>query len=266
MSSVSPALSWFGSSKSRPLRLLLGFGLTLGLLLYCLSPLYSFGDYGAVIRFADTRSWLGIESFSDVLSNIGFIFIGFWGIAVSLKGLHSQIQIDRTHDWALALMLFISIFLTGLGSGYFHLNPSNQTLIWDRLPMVMGFSALVGLLVSDRFTRATGRAAFFAMILMGAASIFFWIESQSATSYSVLQAATILICLGLPIFFPVGRIPNRAIYLAVGTYAIAKIFELGDALIFQATGLVGGHALKHLMAALAMLFILKGLNQKEVRS
>jgi len=29
------------------------------------------------------------------------------------------------------------VFLTGIGSSYYHLHPDNRTLVWDRLPMIL---------------------------------------------------------------------------------------------------------------------------------
>jgi hypothetical protein len=43
-------------------------------------------------------------------------------------------------------------------------------------------------------------------------------------------------------------------------YALAKLFELGDVTIFEATGhIVSGHTLKHLAAALAAWPVIRAL-------
>jgi hypothetical protein len=38
------------------------------------------------------------------------------------------------------LALFLGIFLTGFGSSYYHWNPNDDTLFWDRLPMTLCFN------------------------------------------------------------------------------------------------------------------------------
>ncbi len=42
---------------------------------------------------------------------------------------------------------------------------------------------------------------------------------------------------------------------ALGSYALAKVVEYFDEAIFNATGIVSGHSLKHFLAALAVLCI-----------
>jgi hypothetical protein len=48
-------------------------------------------------------------------------------------------------------------------------------------------------------------------------------------------------------------------------YVLAKLFELGDATVFELTGhLVSGHTLKHLAAALAAWPVIRALGSTEV--
>ena len=47
--------------------------------------------------------------------------------------------------------MFAGLLLTGLGSGYYHLAPDNQRLIWDRLPMTIAMAGFIGALLVDRF-------------------------------------------------------------------------------------------------------------------
>ena len=42
-------------------------------------------------------------------------------------------------DLAAIDVLFLGILLTGFGSAYYHLEPNDQTLFWDRLPMAISF-------------------------------------------------------------------------------------------------------------------------------
>ena len=76
--------------------------------------------------FADQRTLLGIPHFWNVVSNIPFIVIG----AVGLWPLRRSPAI---------VILFLGILLTGFGSAYYHLDPDDSTLFWDRLPMAVSF-------------------------------------------------------------------------------------------------------------------------------
>jgi len=91
-------------------------------------------------RFADTTAWLGIPNFVNVATNELFILVGFMGLSAS-----------RTKGFALESagmrlpyhVCFISVGLVGMGSAYYHVNPNNATLVWDRLPMTVSFMARV---------------------------------------------------------------------------------------------------------------------------
>src|SRR5262249_40874216 len=81
-------------------------------------------------QFADQRTLLGIPNFWNVVSNLPFIAVG----AVGLWGYRDKPAI---------IVIFAGIFLTGFGSAYYHWNPNDGTLFWDRLPMALAFSAIM---------------------------------------------------------------------------------------------------------------------------
>jgi hypothetical protein len=74
-------------------------------------------------QFADQRAWLGISNFWNVTSNIPFIAVGAAGLW-------------RFHKNPTIVVIFSGILLTGFGSSFYHWNPNDSTLFWDRLPIV----------------------------------------------------------------------------------------------------------------------------------
>jgi uncharacterized protein YbjT (DUF2867 family) len=54
--------------------------------------------------------------------------------------------------------------------------------------------------------------------------------------------------------------------MALAAYALAKLAEHFDAAILAATGQVGGHALKHLLAALAAWWIVRAFQGAPARA
>ena len=93
--------------------------------------------------FADQRTILSIPHFWNVVSNLPFIAVGAAGLW----------QCRR--DPAIAV-LFIGILMTGFGSGYYHLDPNDRTLFWDRLPMTIGFMAILAIAIEDRLDAKAG--------------------------------------------------------------------------------------------------------------
>src|SRR5882724_11520320 len=68
-------------------------------------------------RFADTRGWLGIANFGDVVSNVPFAVVGIWGIFLLLSGAEKIRFVDERErvPW---VVLSLGLVLTAVGSGY----------------------------------------------------------------------------------------------------------------------------------------------------
>ena len=77
-------------------------------------------------KFADSRVYWEIPNALDVLSNIALAIVGLLGIIVALKKMKSQEFNASIFQY---LIFFGGVFLTGFGSLYYHLTPTNQTLI-----------------------------------------------------------------------------------------------------------------------------------------
>lgn len=99
----------------------------------------------AYFLFADPKTLLGIRNFFNVLSNLPFLVVGYAGMRLIITKPGVVTEETRT-AW---LVFFFGILLTAFGSGYFHLWPSHATLIWDRLPMTIGFMSLVAIIIAD---------------------------------------------------------------------------------------------------------------------
>ncbi len=95
------------------------------------SPIEQNEDYH---NFSDTLTIGGIPNFWNVISNFPFLIVGLFGI-LRLK------KMDRVNIQFLTF--FIGISLVSIGSGYYHYNPNSDTLVWDRLPMTIAFTALI---------------------------------------------------------------------------------------------------------------------------
>jgi len=56
------------------------------------------------------------------------------------------------------------------------------------------------------------------------------------------------------------------LWVVMVLYALAKLFEYFDFAVFEFGGLISGHSVKHIVAALAPLVVLYGLDTRRLRN
>ncbi len=205
--------------------------------------------------FADQRMLIGLAHAMDVLSNLPFCLAGLLGIFTIAKK-PSLAQGFNT----MYLVFFAAMLATGLGSAYYHLEPNNQTLVWDRLPMAVGFMSMFAIVIGERLNPQLGRRLFPWLLTIGIYSVIYWHWQDDLRPYALVQFGTILT---LPLILLIYRRPDSGLlWLAIGFYLLAKIFEAGDAQIYAlADNWISGHSLKHLAASITPLLILLRLSR-----
>jgi len=214
--------------------------------------------------FADRRVLFGIPNFWNVATNLPFLIVGLAGWAT----------IRRIASPPLAThyrLLCIAIALVAFGSGWYHLAPSNASLVWDRLPMTVAFMALFSALLADRVSWLLGRALLWPLVVAGMASIAWWMRTEAVgagdlRAYALVQFLPMLLTPLVLLLWREGGLAARPLWLAIAAYALAKLAEHFDAAIFAATGFVGGHAVKHLLAALATGWIVRAFQGAPARA
>ena len=216
--------------------------------------------------FADRRSILGVPHFWNVFSNLPFLLVGIYGLAAAARARYSDAR-ERT-AW---LVLFIGVTLTCFGSSYYHLDPSNQRLVWDRLPMTIGSMGFFAATLSERVNLKLGLGALPVLLLLGAASVGYWHFTEQAgrgdlRPYVVVQFFPLLLIPLLIWAHPARYTRGTDIVVAIVFYGSAKLFELLDAQIYSAGGLMSGHAIKHVAAAMATLWLARMLAQRQPAS
>lgn len=233
-----------------------------GMALLVYGPIPQAPNYHA---FADTRAMWGIPNAGDVLSNIGFALAGLWGLAVVSRGEHRERLMRQLPSlWVFAA----AVFLTAFGSGYYHLAPGNERLVWDRLPISLacaGVLAAAYLRTHETTLTLTIPAV---LSIFGVASVFWWSATEARgmgdlRPYILLQGAPLVL---VPLWQWRARSPRPEridFGIAVLLYVFAKLAELNDRAIFEALGLVSGHTIKHLLAGVASVFILRSLVGRE---
>ena len=216
--------------------------------------------------FADKREILGISNFFNVVSNVPFFVIGVWGLVF----LRRRTLAVSKEEIPAFMTLFSGIALTGFGSVYYHLAPSNATLFWDRLPMTMIFMSLMAVIIGERISPAEGRWLLPIFLAVGFASVVYWrvTELQGAGDlrfYGFVQFFPVLAIPLIIFLYPSARTGTAKLIAAGGFYLFAKIAEVLDAPIFEFSGMVSGHTVKHLMAGIASYWLLLLLTDRAMR-
>jgi hypothetical protein len=217
--------------------------------------------------FADQRPLAGIPNFLNVMSNLPFLLFGILGWR-SISANEASVTSDTKLAWAI---FFFSILLTAFGSGYFHLRPNNDTLVWDRLPMTIGFMSLVSIIVSEYFSPRLGRQTLLPLLLLGAASVAYWAYTESRGAgdlrpYAVVQFLPMVLIPVVILLYDARSDLGRYLWWMIGFYVAAKVAEQLDDTLFALGGALSGHSLKHLLASLAPASLLYGLTQRRGHS
>ena len=194
--------------------------------------------------FADQRVLVGIPNFWNVVSNIPFVVVGAVGLA-------------RFRDDAATIVLFLGFFLTGIGSAYYHWDPNDGTLFWDRLPMTISFAAIFSLVVQERMGARIGSILLWPMLAIGVASLLAWLWTDDLRLYFWAQFFPGVALIALFALYPARYTHAHYWLIAAGLYGLAKLFEFTDYPIYSLGHLLSGHTLKHLSAAAACFVILR---------
>lgn len=199
--------------------------------------------------FADQRSWHGLPNATDVLTNLPFLLAGIFG----LREAWHQPATPLRAAW---LAFFGGVSLVALGSGYYHLAPSDASLVWDRLPMTFAFTSLFAAVLGETMDPYLGRRALYPALLGGVLSVFWWQHHGDLRPYFALQ---LLALVGLPTLLVVFRRSGEGrswLVAGLGCYTLAFAAEQSDRAIFALTGgIVAGHSLKHCLAAIACIAV-----------
>ena len=217
-------------------------------------------------NFADHRTWLGIPNFGDVVSNVPFAIVGLGGLIFLFKPRPATF-VDPRERW-LYLVMFAGLILTAFGSAYYHLAPGNERLVWDRIPIMIVFMALVAAVIAERVSVVAGLWLFPALQAAGIGSVLVWRAGElqghgDLRFYAAVQVYAILVLL-LMLLFPAKYTHGSDFAVVVAFYVLAKILEEADQQVFALGHIVSGHTLKHVAAAAAGYWILRMLQKREL--
>jgi hypothetical protein len=215
--------------------------------------------------FADQRPLLGIANCLNGISNAPFLFVGLAGMGLALRNTRAgqNLFLDARERWPY-FAFFVGVALTAFGSAWYHHRPNDHTLVWDRIPMAIGFMSLVAAVVAERISVRVGIRMLLPLIVLGAGSVVYWEVTLSRghgdlRPYAIAQFGSLLVLALLFALFPARYTRSLDFLTALALYGVAKLFEATDKLVFAAGHIVSGHTIKHLFAALATYWVLRML-------
>jgi len=220
------------------------------LLLYALlravaGPLPQWPEYH---DFADTRRLGPIPRAGDVLTNLAILAAGLWAFS-----LRRRMAVTRAEQPAYRLLVLGAI-LTAFGSAYYHWEPSNARLVWDRAPMAVLATGAVALVLSDRMAPALGRAALWPVGLLAGAGVALWGITEALGHgdlwlYLVVRVGAGVGTLALLLTCRSRHTAAGFVWAAVACDGLETLTEHLDWPIWRATaGVLSGHNLKHVLA------------------
>ena len=220
-------------------------------------------------RLADTRAFFGIPNFNDVVSNAGFALVGVLGL-IAVAGVSRHTLFVNPVDASPYLIFFAGVALVSLGSAWYHWAPSNERLLWDRLPMSVAFMAFAAAIIADRIhARAGNTWLLLILVTLGVLSLFYWDHTEQLGRgdlrfYAFVQFYPIIILPVILWLFPEYRyVPGRYIAWVFAWYGLSKVLEYSDDQVFGMLGYtISGHTLKHLAAAVSAFVVLRMLSSR----
>lgn len=220
--------------------------------------------------FADRRACFGLPNCLDTASNALFPLAGLFGLGFLFSTAGRHVFVEAREAWPYALF-FAAAVLVGLGSGHYHLAPDNEGLLWDRAAMALAFMALLGAVLGERVGVGVALRLLPLLLVAGLGSVFYWGWSEARGAgdlrpYLVMQAYSMLSLPLLLWLYPARYGGGRDILVVIGLYLAALLCDLNDHPLFVLTGgVLSGHTLKHIIAALAVGWVVRYLRLRRVR-
>ena len=204
-------------------------------------------------NFADQRTLFGIPYFWNVITNLPFIIVGLMGVHL-LLGRRARGGLPELNS--IYLLFFAGLIFVGIGSTYYHFDPDNARLVWDRLPMSISFMAFFCIVVGENISPKAGLRLLFPFITAAVLSVVYWYVSElrgggDLRPYILVQFLPIILMPVILILYKSRLTHSIYIWAVIGLYLAAKVFELADTYLYQVSRTMSGHSVKHLLAACA---------------
>ncbi len=208
-------------------------------------------------KFANQVEYFGIVNFWNVVSNLAFLLVAVAGC----RRLGSPALTEGRRRTCYALLL-AGIAFTAFGSAYYHWQPSDARLVWDRLPMTIVFVCVLTMSIGERIDARVGSNLLLPLLILGVSSVIYWRWTGDLRPYAIVQFYPLVAVPLMLLLFPAGSTSLPAQWGMIACYGLAKLAEMLDGNSL-ATMPGGAHAWKHVFAALGLLLYTQAFGRQE---
>jgi hypothetical protein len=216
-------------------------------------------------NFADERELLGIPNFLNVVTNLPFAIVGLIGFTVARTIKENRLKY-------ISNAIFTGFLLVAIGSGYYHWRPSDDTLIYDRIPIAVIVMSFCSFIIYDCVNPLKGVNTLIILNTVGIISVGYWALTERMGNGDLRWY-------GFVQFFPIIAIPlililykpsfnyTKEIIIIFLFFILARICEIFDKTIYYALKeTISGHSLKHLFMAASCYQIFILLRRRSIKN
>lgn len=207
-------------------------------------------------RYADTRVWLGVAGAANVWVNAAMLAAAAWGWHAT-----------RSSHWPAHLrtpwqLFHLCTIVSGGAAALYQARPQDTLYVLSHVATASGFVMLTLGLIAERVHSRFGSFRVCLLVLFGIAltgSAMLFARSQAGhldmRPLLLLEIIPVLVIPAGALSLP-GRWTDVSDWVVVLTlYALAKLFETGDAQVLEASGWISGHTLMHLALTAAVAWM-----------
>lgn len=221
-------------------------------------------------NFADQRAFFGLPNCLDTGSNILFLVAGAAGLCFLSSVPARRRAFIRPAEAVPYTFFFFAVLLAGLASGFYHLAPDNGRLVWDRAAIALALMSWLAAIIGERVCLRAGLWLLVPLILFGLGTAGYWSWSEAIgrgdlRPYALMQVLPMVLVPLMLRLYPPRYSNDRDILTVIGLYLLALLADRGDYPVFTLTnGIISGHTIKHLIAALAVFWVLLHLRCRRI--
>ena len=251
-------------NKQKTTKLILITLAILGLILaISINPMSQSNSYH---QFSEKRTIFKITNCYNVISNIPFFMIGIIGL-FKLRYISKISYISKNR--LSYFFFYFGILFVSLGSAFYHLTPTNDRLIWDRIPMTFAFMSLFSIILSEFINDNLGKKLLIPLLLTGIGSVIYWYLTEkmnfgNLNYYALVQFYPMLAIPLILVTFKSTLTKSKAYWYLFILYFLAKISEHFDKEIFENLKIVSGHTMKHLFTSFGLFYVMYFFDKRKI--